>query len=296
MPSISSLSRERTIVINEDDPHTTATFTVPERLLTEHSTFFQSACRDASGEAATVIKLPQVDPDAFRAYLSWVHGGTLTFTINSDSQGASASDLYPISLALVKLWLLADRLTTTKLRNDTRQALHRVFASLDHTQGSPIEIFPPSITVLIWPATTKDRSLRNIAVDHYASKVPIPQIDKSFQEFQPGFVTELTQKIVEMHKDPNSNLPTTQVNGDSTTQVNGHGHHAESAPPNPPRPNDTVAQPGNPPATHSPANIILKDRLGNTLRASCASFDTLNHTVSAMLPLLHDRTGDVEKN
>jgi hypothetical protein len=200
----------------------------------------------------------------------------------------------------VKLWLLADRLTTTKLRNDTTQALSRVLPAVDHTQGSSIEGFPPSITVLIWSATTEDHSLRNIVVEYYASKVPLAQIDEHFQELHPEFVQELTQKIVEMHKDPNSNVPTAQVNGDSTSHVNGVNQE-ESAPPNSAHPVDAVAQPDNPPATrrpatHQPARIILKDKLGNILRASCALFDTLNHTISAIHPLLHDRTGDVGQN
>ena len=138
-------SKELTIIINEDDPQTTATFTVPEGLLTEHSKFFKAACRDASGEAATVIKLPQVDPDTFRAYLFWIHRRELAFSNISESQGVSASDLYPISLALANLWLLADRLTTTKLRNAVIGELGRILMTLDHTQGSTIEIFPPSI-------------------------------------------------------------------------------------------------------------------------------------------------------
>lgn len=276
-------SKELTITINEDDPQTTATFTVPEGLLTEHSKFFKAACRDASGEAAKVIKLPQVDPDTFCAYLFWIHRREITFSNISDSQGVSASDMYPTSHALANLWLLADRLTTTKLRNAVIGALGRVLMTLDPTQGSPIEIFPPSMTVLIWPATTKGRSLRRLVVDYYASKVPIVQVEQHFHEFHPEFVEELTQKIIQMHETTDSNLPTTQANG---------CHHEESGPPNPPRPVDTVAQPGNSRATHRPASIMLKDKRGEILRASCSLFDTLNHVIGAILPLLHDRTDD----
>ena len=291
-------SKELTIIINEDDPQTTATFTVPEGLLTEHSKFFRSACRDASGEAATVIKLPRVDPDTFRAYLFWIHRRELAFSNISDSQGVSASESYPLSLNLANLWLLADRLTTTKLRNAVIGALGRILVTLDHTQGSPIEIFPPSMTVLIWPATTKGRSLRKLVVDYYASKVPIAQVEEHFQEFHPEFVEELTQKIIQMHENTDSNLPTTQANGchheesAPTAQANGD-HHEEPGPPNPPRPVDTMAQPGNSRATHRPASIILKDKLGEILRASCSLFDKPNHVVDAILPLLHDRNGDV---
>ena len=291
-------SKELTIIINEDDPQTTATFTVPEGLLTEHSKFFKAACRDASGEAATVIKLPQVDPDTFRAYLFWIHRRELAFSNISESQGVSASDLYPISLALANLWLLADRLTTTKLRNAVIGELGRILMTLDHTQGSTIEIFPPSMTVLIWPTTTKGRSLRRLVVDYYASKVPIAQVEEHIHEFHPEFVEELTQKIVQMHENTDSNIPTSQTNGYNheetapTAQANVDDHE-ESGPPNTPRPVDTVAQPGNPPATHRPASIILKDKLGEILRASCSLFDTPSHVVGAIFPLLNEGTSDI---
>lgn len=291
-------SKELTITINEDDPQNTATFTVPEGLLTEHSKFFKSACRDASAEAQMVIKLPQVDPDTFRAYLFWIHRRELAFSNISESQGVSASESYPLSLNLANLWLLADRLTTTKLRNAVIGALGRILMSLDHTQGSPIEMFPPSMTVLIWPATTKGRSLRRLVVDYYASKVPIAQVEQHFHEFHPEFVEELTQKIIQMHETTDSKLPTTQANGyyheesAPTAQASGDDHE-ESGPPDTLRPVETVAQPGNPPATHRPASIILKDRLGEILRASCSLFDTPSHVVGAIFPLLNEGTSDV---
>ena len=285
-------TKELTIIINEDDPQTTETFTIPEGLLTEHSKFFQAECRDASGEAVPVIKLPQVDPDAFRAYLFWIHRSNIPFSITSSSQGVSASDLYPISLALANLWLLADRLSTTKLRNDVMKALGRVLADLDHTQGDPTDIFPPSMTVLIWPATTKGRSLRKLVIDYYTSKVPVAQIDEHIQEYHPEFIEELTQKIVEMHQDTDSNLPTTQENGDPAIQVNGDNHE-ESATPSPPHPVDTAAQLASLPATSRPASVILEDKLGKILYAQCALFDTPDHIIGAILPRLQERTGDV---
>ena len=42
--------------------------------------------------------------------------------------------------------------------------------------------------------------------------------------------------------------------------------------------------------------MILKDRLGNILRASCVLFDTLNNAISTLLPVLRDQTGDVGKS
>ena len=187
---VPDFTKNLTIIINEEDAQTTATFTVPEGPLTEHSKFFKAACRDASGKATTAIKLTQVDPETFRAYLFWIHGRKIAFDVNFARQGVSASALYPTSLALAKLWLLADRLTTTKLRNDVMEALSRLLVSLDPKQGNLTDIFPPSMTVLIWPATTPGRSLRKLVVDYYA-KVPIPQIEEHAAEHHPDFIQEL---------------------------------------------------------------------------------------------------------
>lgn len=309
---------ELSIIINEEDPQTTATFTVPEAMLTEHSDLFKAACRDVSPATARVIKLPQVDPDTFRAYLFWIHGGTIAFNITW--QNVSASDLYPASLELAKLWLLADRLTTLKLRHDIMVALHRVLSALDHAQGDPTAIFPPSMIMFIWPGTTPGRSLRKMVIDYYATKVPIHLVEERFEEYHSDFVQELTQKIMEIHQNAenkpptaqvNVHIPTAQVNGDRhhesppdppgsydtnlpTAQVNGDHHHQPAAP-NQPLPLDEAAQRANVPTPPSAVKITLKDKLGNTLHATAALFTTPNRFVSAILPKLRDQTPDDEQ-
>jgi len=307
---------ELSIIINEEDPQTTATFTIPEGTLTEHSDFFKAACRDASPATARVVKLPQVDHETFGAYLFWIQGGTIAFNITS--QSVSASDLYPVSLELAKLWLLADRLTTRKLRHDVMVALHRTLLALDHTQGNPAAVFPPSLIMLIWPVTAPGRSLRKMVVDYYATKVPISLVEEHFEEYHPDFVQELTQKIVEIQQNAENNPSTAQVNGHSTTaqvhgdhdhesatdpprpqdtnlstaQVNGDHHH-EPAAPNSPAPLDEATQRANLPTPPSAVSVILKDKLGNTLHATAALFATPSRFVGAITPkLLNQTPGD----
>lgn len=233
-----------------------------------------------------MIKLQQVDADTFRAYLFWIHGRKIAFNVNFARQGISASDLYPTSLALAKLWLLADRLTTTKLRNDVMEALSRLLVSVDPKQGNPTDIFPPSMTVLIWPATTSGRSLRRLVLDYYA-KVPIPVIEEHVAEHQPDFVQELLQKIVEDHEGTQSNLPTTQSNGDPPS---------EDAAPSPPQPLGTVAQPPNLPATAIGVNVILKDKLGKVLHAKGARIATPSCFTGAILRKLQGQAPGNEQS
>jgi hypothetical protein len=309
---------ELSIIINEEDPQTTANFTVPEGMLTEHSSFFKAACRDASPATARVIKLPQVDPDTFGAYLFWIQGGMIAFNITS--QSVSASDLYPVSLELAKLWLLADRLTTRKLRQDVMVALHRALLALDHTQGNPAAIFPPSMIMLIWSATAPGRSLRRMVVDYYATKVSISLVEEHFEEYHPDFVQELTQKIMEIHQNAENNPSTAQVSGHSTTaQVNGDhdhesatdpprpqdtnlstaqvngDHHHEPAAPNSPGPLNGTAQRVNLPTPPSAVSVVLKDKLGNILHATAALFTTPSRFVSAIVPKLLNQTSGEEQ-
>ena len=73
-PDLPDLSKEVTIIVNEEQPDLEASFHVPESLLTEKSEFFQAACRNEWKEATSrVIKLPEVEPDIFSLYLFWVY-------------------------------------------------------------------------------------------------------------------------------------------------------------------------------------------------------------------------------
>jgi hypothetical protein len=174
---------------------------------------------------------------------------------------------------------------------------------------------------LIWAAsTTTDRSLRQLVVDHYATKVPIPVIEQHFRQYHPDFVQELMQKIIEIHQSTEANETAPQVNGNdhhahqttetnpATPQVNGDHHHANQnaesddptpqvnadhhhkGAPNQPRPIDPAAQRANSPASPGTATIILKDRLGNILHAQSALFFTPDRFVGAILPKLQGQT------
>ena len=67
------------------------------------------------------------------------------------------------------------------------------------TEGDPTDIFPASMTVLIWSATANGRPLRRLMIDYYTSTVTAPLIEKHIEEYHPEFVQELMLKSFGIH-------------------------------------------------------------------------------------------------
>jgi hypothetical protein len=67
-------SKVLTIMINEEQPERTVTFIVDESVMVKRSKYFRAACRNEWKEATSrMIKIPQVDINAFCACLHWAH-------------------------------------------------------------------------------------------------------------------------------------------------------------------------------------------------------------------------------
>lgn len=255
-----------TVIINEDDPQDAAEFTVHEGMLVEHSDFFKAACRNGWKEAISrVVKLPQVDADTFRAYLCWVYESGIAIDTSFGSQDqsgggplVSAAEAQPTSLELAKLWLLADRLTTTKLRNDVIDTLLSVLTRLYTAQSDLTDMFPASMTVLIWSATTESRALRKLVVDYYASTVPASLVQKHIEEYPPEFVQDLMLKGLRVQQNVEKSV--------RPTQMRPGFYHEDDSQDSPPR-LGAVAQDVKSPTTANIVKIRLTDKDGVTLHA-----------------------------
>lgn len=181
LTSIRSLdvTEEVRIVINEWKPERTAAFVVPQELLTEKSEFFRTTCsKEVRLYDGPHIMIQDVDPEIFKAYLHWVYRGMVAVSSGFDGQPRSAAQAEPTIKELVELWLLADRFSDSKLRNSTMDALREVAGSIYKADADWTAAFPPSMTVRIWPSTTKGRALRRFVVDIYQSRVTIEILDQ----------------------------------------------------------------------------------------------------------------------
>lgn len=190
-PHSQDLSKEVTIIINEELPDLTATYHVPQDFLTETSEFFQAACRNEWKEAKSrLVKLPDVEPEIFNSYLFWVYRGTLLIRnewIFGDVNWED--DAHHVQSSLVKLWILADRLADAQLRNTVVDEMVTATGRLG--VKSDFVLFPPEVTVFAWSATTAGRSLRRLILDYYVFYVLTKDVEKDVDEHHPEFVKDL---------------------------------------------------------------------------------------------------------
>jgi hypothetical protein len=195
---VPDFSRELIVVINEDQPELTARYTIPECLLTETSDFFKAACRsDAWKEyAERTIKLPEVEPNTFNAYLLWAHRQEVP-TAHPDESLELVDDL-------ARLWLLGDRLADVRLRNATMDGM---IAEIDmYTLPTFGNVFPPKLIEQIWSATTSGRSIRRLVVDYYVKHVSVEAMKAEPELYHHEFTRDLMFKAMEVVEDDDRNI------------------------------------------------------------------------------------------
>jgi hypothetical protein len=194
--SIPDFARQVTIIINEDNPELTASFTVAECMLTETSDHFKGACGgDWQGSTSRTLRLLDVDVEAFNSYVCWANRKVLAI----DFDFSWAGEQPPYAMAkLVTLYLLADRLANSKLRNAVIGAIIEVSdyhgASYD---TEPIQIFPPHMTGLIWSALAKGRALRRLLINYYIDNVTAEALGPHCNECHPDFIKSLAMASLE---------------------------------------------------------------------------------------------------
>jgi len=189
--SIPDFTRQVTIIINEDDPEHTASFTVAECLLTETSKYFIEVCRDWYDSTSRTLRLLDVDVDAFNSYVCWANRKVLAIDwsfVDGEIPPQAASKM-------VTLWLLGDRLADAKLRNAAMDAIIDIRANYgDKEHKEPIQMFPPHMTVPIWSTLAKGRALRRLLIDHYVENVTAEVMKPHWNECHPDFIRSLAME------------------------------------------------------------------------------------------------------
>lgn len=164
--------------------------------MTETSDFFKAACRGTAWIESTsrIIKLPDVEHDVFNAYLLWVH--------RQEFPTAHADDALELIDDLVRLWLLADRLSDERLCNAVIDA---ILVELNDSITT-MNAFPPELAAQIWSATTPGRSLRRLVIDYYAKHVRVKFVKAEMAEYHPDFTKDLMVKAMEIVEDDDHNI------------------------------------------------------------------------------------------
>ena len=194
--SVPDFRKNIIVILCEDCPEYTTAFTVPECLLIETSEFFKAACRDGAWVESTsrTIKLREVEPDVFNAYLLWVH--------RKELPTAPSEDAFELIEDLVRLWLLADRLADFRLRNAVIDA---IIVELNSFTTS-LNVFPPELAAQVWSATTTGRSIRRLIIGYYAKHVGAANVQADVAKYHPGFTQDLLVKAIEVVKNDEENI------------------------------------------------------------------------------------------
>ena len=211
--SAADFSNTLTIVINEDQPEHTASFTVPEKLLTEKSEFFKAACRNGWKEASSrTVKVPEVDTSTFKAYIHWICKEQISISsqLTLDGEPNTAAESGPVLCDLAQLWLLADRFADTLLRDLTINAMLRVTGRVYADYQNWTKGITSDMIEHVWSKTTARRALRRFIVDLYAEGVEPKHLEWIKDELHPEFIKDLMMKAMRIN------------NGDDYTTLFSH--------------------------------------------------------------------------
>lgn len=193
------LVKQLTIIINEEDAEHTASFEVPQALLIEHSDYFRAACQNEWKEATSrVIKLADVNADAFNNYLYWVHEKKVSVNrpLGVLCEG-NIPNFVPWVNNMANLWLLSDRLADERLRNEVLDILADRIESIHLVLGA----IPAGMINKIWSTTTPGRALRRLIVEYYAQSVTASEILPSINELDWSFKQEVMLRMMEEKED-----------------------------------------------------------------------------------------------
>ncbi|KAK5683356.1 hypothetical protein LTS10_004887 [Elasticomyces elasticus] len=160
-------------------------FVLHASIATKHSKFFQAACNGGFKEAQEkVIHLPEVQPATFRAYVQWIYSGAVVVTDfeehKTDVKGRSCRE------SLVKLYILADIIAHTLLRNKT---IDEYVASCRSTEYGT----NPALIKVAYKQCPAGSMLRKLFVDEnvYFSTDRVAWLQEERDQFPVEFLRDL---------------------------------------------------------------------------------------------------------
>lgn len=168
-------------------------FIVHKDILCANSKFFQAACSERwlrSTEAERKIKLPEVDPQVFQGYLSWIYSGELdlsAFTFTQKETSAMQINAARDVAKYVELYLLGDRLDDIGLRNKTMRTL----VLETHATARPIT------ANRVWDNTPGNSPIRRMIVDRAIALAPRTLLACSLTKYPKEFVEQVAQLLLQ---------------------------------------------------------------------------------------------------
>ncbi|KAF2764053.1 hypothetical protein EJ03DRAFT_386221 [Teratosphaeria nubilosa] len=154
-----SFSDVFTVLAGEDEKP----FLLHGSVICNHSSFFRAACnREFKENAERIIRLPEVEPDAFSMYAQWAYSGEIVVVNGAQTPDETNSEVHCDSLA--ELYLVGDVLGDTLLRNTV---VDRIRKNCSRLKRGPSN----TCVNLAYSSTPENSALRRLVVDWHAREV-----------------------------------------------------------------------------------------------------------------------------
>jgi hypothetical protein len=167
-------------------------FAVHKDVICAKSGFFRAACSTRWREGLErLIRLPEVQPNIFQAYVDWTYTGKLrlgaaaTFTIAKE----------PSCRGIVELYLLGDVLDNVELRNKAMKLL-----------SAHVTVYPqPSFQTIdrIWKNTPTNSVLRNWVVDFTILGSSREYFAKHAEDYPADFMSRVATRLLQQTEKDN---------------------------------------------------------------------------------------------
>lgn len=146
------------------------------------SKFFRAACSTRwPKEGERVIRLPDVQPPEFQAYLHWSYTGNLV--VEDDATKADRG------INLTRMYIVGDILDDVNLRNSATRLLNALVIA----QG----FFCPRVIRLIWQNTTASASLRQWTVDTAILAINRKDFEKNAARYPAEFMSAMALEALQ---------------------------------------------------------------------------------------------------
>jgi hypothetical protein len=137
----------------------------------------------------------------FRAYLYRVHRKQIAFDIletDDDENPAGDLEVQRALNDLFELWLLANGLSDTTLRNRVMDALLYIIREYGTWIEDNAKVITPETVSSIWSRTAGDRAIRRLVVDYYALYGWANEVVLFVDECGTDFKQDLLLRILEL--------------------------------------------------------------------------------------------------
>ncbi|KAK4542310.1 hypothetical protein LTR36_006963 [Oleoguttula mirabilis] len=178
-------SEEVTVLVGPEEKR----YVVHKAIISNHSKFFKAACAANFKEGREkIIRLPEVDIEAFRSYAQWAYSGEVV--VASDEEISADAFGVVRGTRLAKLYVLAEFLGDTFLRNTVVDQLRTLHTSCETGPGTA-EI------IIAFEDVPAESTLRRLVLGWYLDKACVDVVewmDENCEELPKAFFVDLAIK------------------------------------------------------------------------------------------------------